>query len=70
MAETTPMSCVTSTIAVPKSSRRRASSSSACRWTATSSALVGSSASSTAGRGIIAIAMPARWFMPPESSKG
>ena len=36
----------------------------------TSSAVVGSSAMSSAGRQISAIAIMARWRMPPDSSNG
>ncbi len=39
-------------------------------WTITSRAVVGSSASSTRGLQASAIAMAARWRMPPENSCG
>ena len=39
-------------------------------WTVTSSAVVGSSAISSAGPQISAIAIIARWRRPPESSNG
>ena len=39
-------------------------------WMVTSSAVVGSSAMSSAGRHTSAIAIIARWRSPPESSNG
>ncbi len=39
-------------------------------WIVTSSAVVGSSAISSAGRQISAIASMARWRRPPDSSNG
>ena len=56
-----------STIAVPNSRRRSRISRRICAWMVTSSAVVGSSASSTAGRQASAIAIITRWRMPPES---
>ena len=41
-----------------------------CAWIVTSSAVVGSSAISSAGRQTSAIAIIARWRSPPDSSKG
>ena len=41
-----------------------------CAWMVTSSAVVGSSAISSAGRQISAMAIIARWRRPPESSNG
>jgi hypothetical protein len=38
-----------------------------CAWIVTSSAVVGSSAMRSFGRHASAIAIIARWFMPPES---
>ena len=46
------------------------SSSRICACTITSSAVVGSSASSTFGSQASAIAIAARWRMPPENSCG
>ncbi len=70
MRATTPMSCVTSTMAMPSRARRSASRSRICAWMVTSSAVVGSSASSRAGSHSSARAMPTRWRMPPDSSCG
>ena len=41
-----------------------------CAWMVTSSAVVGSSAISSAGRQISAMAIIARWRSPPDSSNG
>ena len=46
------------------------STSMICAWIVTSSAVVGSSAISTDGEFEIAIAIIARWRMPPENSCG
>ena len=56
--------------AVPSSCCRPASSSRICAWTVTSSAVVGSSAMSRAGRQASAMAIITRWRMPPDSSCG
>jgi len=50
--------------------RRRAMSSRICACTMTSSAVVGSSPMTTAGSQASAIAIIARWRMPPDSSWG
>lgn len=57
-------------IAAPRSSWTRSSVSITCRCTTTSRALLGSSATITFGRRLIAIAMQTRCFMPPLSSWG
>ena len=67
---TTGRSWVTSTRARPSSSDRPESSSRIWACTMTSSAVVGSSASSTFGWQASAIAMDARCRMPPENSCG
>jgi hypothetical protein len=59
--------CVISTSAICRSACRRASSAMICACTVTSSAVVGSSAISRRGFAASAMAMPTRWFMPPES---
>ena len=41
-----------------------------CAWMVTSSAVVGSSAIRTSGLQLIAMAIIARWRMPPENSNG
>ena len=41
-----------------------------CAWMVTSRAVVGSSASSSLGREMMAAAIITRWSMPPESSWG
>ena len=56
--------------AVPVSSCRRAISSRICAWTVTSSAVVGSSAISSFGELISAMAIIVRCRMPPENSCG
>ena len=48
----------------------RSNTSSTCAWMVTSSAVVGSSAMSTAGSLAIDMAIMARWRMPPEYSWG
>ena len=70
MRATTPMSCVTSSIAVPSRVRRSASRSRICAWMVTSSAVVGSSASTKAGSHSKARAMQTRCFIPPLISCG
>jgi hypothetical protein len=59
-----------SRIASPSLRRRSARRSRSCAWIVTSSAVVGSSAISSAGLHASAIAMQTRCFMPPESSCG
>src|SRR5436190_12261444 len=67
---TTPRSWVIRMIAVPVSSRSMRMSSRICAWMVTSSAVVGSSAISSRGRSASAIAIIARWRMPPERRCG
>src|SRR6185312_3207212 len=67
---TTGRSWVTRIMASPRSSVRRTSSSRIWACTMTSSAVVGSSARSTLGLHASAIAIAARWRMPPENSCG
>ena len=60
-------------IRISDSPRSRRRSSSSCRiwaWTMTSSAVVGSSPMTIAGSQASAIAIIARWRMPPDSSCG
>ena len=64
---TTPRSCVIRITAAPVSAWRFASTASTCACTVTSSAVVGSSAMISRGRPDIAIAITARWRMPPEN---
>ena len=64
---TTPRLWVMNSIAMPCRSFRSASSPSTCAWMVTSSAVVGSSASSTAGSQASAIAIITRWRIPPEN---
>lgn len=64
---TTPRSWLMSTRAIASSRRSRSMSPSTCAWTVTSSAVVGSSAISTLGSRLIAIAISARCRMPPDS---
>ena len=63
-------SWVMSTTAAPTSAASSAIWSRTSRCTVTSSAEVGSSASSTSGRQASAIAMSTRWRIPPENSCG
>ena len=70
ISATTPRSCVMITIAIPSSRCRRSSSARICACTVTSSAVVGSSAISSFGSLASAIAIIARWRMPPENSCG
>ena len=58
------------TIAACVSSRAAFRTSTIWAWIVTSSAVVGSSAMSTLGSFAIAIAIIARWRMPPENSCG
>ena len=67
---TTPRSCVMRMIAIPSARCRSSSSSRICAWTVTSSAVVGSSAISSLGSLASAIAIIARWRIPPENSCG
>ena len=67
---TTPMSWVISTVAAPMSSCADFSRSITCAWIVTSRAVVGSSAMISSGSFAIAIAIIARWRMPPENSWG
>ena len=67
ISATTPRSWVTSTIEEPNSLAQPRSSSRICACTVTSSAVVGSSAMSSAGLQDSAMAITARWRMPPES---
>ena len=64
---TTPRSWVIITIAVPCSSCSLFISSRICACVVTSSAVVGSSAISSSGSLISAIAIITRWRMPPEN---
>ena len=57
-------------MAMPSSSRSRASRSTTCACTVTSSAVVGSSAMSNFGWHATAIAIATRWRMPPLNSCG
>ena len=65
-----PRSCVIRTIAAWVSWRAALSTSTIWAWIVTSSAVVGSSAIRTLGLFAIAIAIIARWRMPPENSCG
>ena len=67
MSATTPMSCVISTTAVPKSSLSFLIRLRICAWIVTSSAVVGSSAISRSGLQDSAIAIITRCRMPPEN---
>ena len=67
---TTGRSCVTRSSASPSSRQSASSSSRICACTITSSAVVGSSAISTFGLHESAIAIAARWRIPPDSSCG
>ena len=70
MSATTPMSCVISTTAVPKSSLSFLIRFRIWAWIVTSRAVVGSSAMSTSGLQDTAIAIMTRCRMPPENSCG
>jgi len=63
----TPMLCVMMTTAMPVSRWMSRSRSSSWAWMVTSSAVVGSSASSSRGEQASAMAIITRWRMPPES---
>ena len=67
ISATTPMLCVTSTSAMPRSFCSPRSRSRIWAWMVTSSAVVGSSAISSFGLQAIAIAIITRWFMPPDN---
>ena len=67
ISATTPRSCVISRIAIPSRSRSSFISSRICACTVTSSAVVGSSAISSFGLQLSAIAIITRWRMPPDS---
>ncbi len=64
---TTPMSWVMNRTDIPISRCKSLIRSRIWAWIVTSSAVVGSSAISSAGRQESAIAIIARWRMPPES---
>ncbi len=70
VSATTPRSCVMMTTAASNSAWRRSMSSRIWAWTVTSSAVVGSSAISSFGSLMSAMAIIARWRMPPENSCG
>ncbi len=61
------MSWVMKSTAVPRPSRSSRMSARIWRWVVTSSAVVGSSAMSSAGRSTSAMAIITRWRWPPES---
>ncbi|MDT4822763.1 hypothetical protein FQZ97_559760 [compost metagenome] len=63
----TPMSCVMSIAAVPRSRQTRRNTRITCACTDTSSAVVGSSAISSCGSAHSASAIATRWRMPPEN---
>ena len=67
ISATTPRSCVIRITAELNSSFRRSISSMICAWIVTSSAVVGSSAIRMSGLFASAIAIIARWRMPPEN---
>ena len=64
---TTARSWETYTIAMPSSSRRRASSARIRSWVITSSPVVGSSSTATGGSQTQAIAIVTRCCWPPDS---
>ena len=70
MPATTPRSWVIMITAAPVSCWAFFSTSSTCAWMVTSSAVVGSSAMITSGSLAMAMAIMARWRMPPENSCG
>jgi hypothetical protein len=70
MRATTPRSWVISSSAMPCSACNCASSSRICAWIVTSSAVVGSSATSTSGSTASAAAIITRCLRPPESWNG
>ena len=70
MPATTPRSWVIRIMAAPVSDWAFFSTSSTWAWMVTSSAVVGSSAMITSGSLAIAMAIMARWRIPPENSCG
>ena len=70
ISATTPRSWVMMTTPMPSSPCSSAMSSRICACTVTSSAVVGSSAISSLGSLASAMAIIARWRMPPENSCG
>ena len=70
VSATTPRSCVINRIEEPNWSRSPRMRERICAWMVTSSAVVGSSASSSRGRHAKAIAIMTLCCIPPESSKG
>jgi hypothetical protein len=67
MPATTPRSCVIMISAVSRSDTSTRRRSRICAWIVTSSAVVGSSAISSFGSQASAIAIIARWRIPPEN---
>ena len=67
VSATTPRSWVIRITAAPNSRCSSTISSRICAWMVTSSAVVGSSAISTLGLQASAMAIIARWRMPPDS---
>ncbi len=67
---TTPRSWLTKAMAIPKLSCSPASSPSISAWIVTSRAVVGSSAIKISGSQAKAMAIMARWRIPPENSCG
>ncbi len=67
ISATTPKSCVMNSTPVPCEACISLTSFRICAWVVTSSAVVGSSAISSAGFRISAIAIMIRWRCPPES---
>ncbi|OPX24166.1 MAG: hypothetical protein B1H04_02635 [Planctomycetales bacterium 4484_123] len=67
VSATTARSCVISRMLSPLRTWMRFSSSRICAWMVTSRAVVGSSAMSSSGSQDRAMAIIARWRMPPES---
>ena len=68
--ETTRMSCVMSSVVTPNSDFSSASSATMRDWIVASSPVVGSSAMSSDGSEARAIAIIARWHMPPDRPSG
>jgi hypothetical protein len=65
IARITARSCEMSSSAAPRSRTERSTTSSTCTWIVASSPVVGSSAISSAGSQISAIAIATRCAMPP-----
>lgn len=63
----TPMSCDTNSTPMPWAATVDRISSRICACTVTSRPVVGSSAISSRGAAVTAMAIITRWFMPPES---